>query len=94
MDVVTVDRFEDPAAIVSAATTTERYYETDDPAAVLVMGKGPVEYGNPAAGYYLRLLCGHHLFTEECWDGGFGSGPAHVGCPKCAEGVPVPEEAA
>ncbi len=79
------DRLEELAAVVPTDVPTERYYETDDAAAILVMANGRIDAGP----FWLNLLCGHFLFTEERIDAGFGTYPHHVSCPKCRAGVAV-----
>lgn len=71
-------------AVVGAESCAATYYKVR-PEAVLVTGAGRI----PGGAYWLRGLCGHYLFTSEPTGHGFGTGCAHVACPKCAEGLPA-----
>lgn len=77
------DRLEAPGSIAPAAVSSETFYKTDNPEAILILGAGRIEPEDGA--FWLFLLCGHYLFTAENTEHGFGTGATHVNCSKCRE---------
>ena len=82
---VKADRIEALEALVGSDVPVEDFYSTDDAGAVLILGAGRVEPGHGP--FWLSLLCGHYLFSNESTGLGFGTAALHVACPKCHDGV-------